>query len=121
VPEPRHEQQPIVGAVRPLALLAGATHVGVGAQELDDDVLGRERAHSVVSPMLHNADASLGREELSALAKSEVGTGVGTARAFPAPAAQASCVTTRLPRGYAAANGPGWTRTTDQRIMSPLL
>jgi hypothetical protein len=45
VPEPRHEQQPIVGAVRALSAFAGTTNLGVGAQQLDDDFVGRERSH----------------------------------------------------------------------------
>jgi hypothetical protein len=40
VPEPRHEQQPIVGAVRALAAFTGTTNLAVGAEELDDNVLG---------------------------------------------------------------------------------
>jgi hypothetical protein len=51
----------------------------------------------------------------------EVGTGVGTPRAFPARLTHLTDATMRLRRNHAAANGPAWIRTRVQRIMSPLL
>ena len=45
VPQRRHEQQSVVGAVRALAAFTGTTYLGVGAKQLDDDVMGSDRAH----------------------------------------------------------------------------
>ena len=59
--------------------------------------------------------------ETSQRPDSEVGTGVGTPRAFLAPLAHMTHATMRFPLNQAAVNGPGRDRTCDLGIKSPLL
>jgi hypothetical protein len=51
----------------------------------------------------------------------EVGTGVGTPRAFLTHLAHLTNQTMRFPRSHVAVNGPGRDRTCDLGIKSPLL